>query len=146
QDAGGDTSYLVSAPGPATPRGCAESSQLPRAPSPSPSQCAVLAAGRGVLCWLRRVSSQLHPLFRGGVRGAAGYMDDTLLGPRFAPYMQLHMAKERVYLFFPSGGGCSSGLPLVRIPHDASRARSPSSPRGWADTRLSWQRSPTLRS
>src|SRR4029434_732050 len=41
--------------------------------------------------------------------------------PGFAPYMQLHMAKERGYLSFSSGGGCSSGLPLARIPHDASR-------------------------
>src|SRR4029434_5669513 len=45
----------ITAPAPGTLPGCAESSQLPRAPSPSPSQCAVLAAGRGVLCWLRRV-------------------------------------------------------------------------------------------
>src|SRR4029434_7199008 len=116
------TSYLVSSPGPATPRGCAESSQLPRAPSPSPSQCAVLAAGRGVLCWLRHVSSQLHPLFRGGARGTAWAIPYSGRAPvpRFAAYMQLHMAKERGYLSFPQvedavAGYLSSASPTMRL-------------------------------
>src|SRR4029434_2110595 len=70
------------APGQPAPRVCSESSPLPRLPSPPPSQCAVLAAGRGVLCWPRRVSSQLHPLFRGGARGTEGDMGYTILRPR----------------------------------------------------------------
>src|SRR4029434_2239992 len=100
-----------------TPRGCAESSGLPLPPPPS-----VRSSLLDQECFAGPAapSAQLHPLFRGGARGTAGDMGDTLLGPSpGAGVRAVHAAPHGQGEGLPllsSGGGCNSGLPLARIP------------------------------